>query len=257
MLNSPQVCVLYMLYRLFYKRCKGNLKPRSFQRCSKVNTKSVFSSLMPQDSTYILDNLADTAGLPDTFRVLLKEVQQSTVHGASKTSVNAYSTQNNGNGIPWEPIIVFLMFVSVYVLLKYLRYKFLTKKISRIYEEKRFVYHDILNNHNPYYKSLGTENKDRFIRRVIFFIQAKDFKYIGIEKEEQIPLLISATAIQLTFGLNHYLLDYFKTIYILKDNYRYGLSAVPFEGHVNDDGIIFPGIILSANILIILMEKMW
>jgi len=212
---------------------------------------------MPQDSTYILDNLADTAGRPDTFRVLLKEVQQSTVHGASKTSVNAYSTQNNGNGIPWEPIIVFLMFVSVYVLLKYLRYKFLTKKISRIYEEKRFVYHDILNNHNPYYKSLGTENKDRFIRRVIFFIQAKDFKYIGIEKEEQIPLLISATAIQLTFGLNHYLLDYFKTIYILKDNYRYGLSAVPFEGHVNDDGIIFPGIILSANILIILMEKMW
>ncbi len=51
------------------------------------------------------------------------------------------------------------------------------------------------------------------------------------------PLLVSATAIQLTFGLKHYLLDYFETIYILKNDYTYGSSAVPFEGHVSDDGI--------------------
>ena len=68
-------------------------------------------------------------------------------------------------------------------------------------------------------------------------MQAKKFKYIDIEEEEKIPLLISATAIQLTFGLNNYLLSYFKTIYVMRDNYRYGFSPVPFEGHVNEDGI--------------------
>ena len=51
------------------------------------------------------------------------------------------------------------------------------------------------------------------------------------------PLLISAAAIQLTFGLEHFLLDHFKTIYILKENYRFGLYNMPFEGHVSEDGI--------------------
>ena len=66
---------------------------------------------------------------------------------------------------------------------------------------------------------------------------SKDFKYIDIQPEEMMPLLISGAAVQLTFGLNNYLLDYFKTIYVLRDNYRYGLYNMPFEGHVNEEGI--------------------
>ena len=49
------------------------------------------------------------------------------------------------------------------------------------------------------------------------------------------PLLISSAAIQLTFGLENYLLDHFTTIYVLKDNYRYGLYNTPFEGHVSEE----------------------
>jgi Mlc titration factor MtfA (ptsG expression regulator) len=192
---------------------------------------------MPPDSTYILNSIDDTAQLPDSIRAALREASQSMERGSASSSIRLSSRQTHDNGIPWGTINFFVVLVAVFLLLKYWRFRFLTGKISRIYEEKKLVYDDILCNNNPYYKSLGTENRDRFIKRTIFFMQTKEFKYIGIEEEEKIPLLISAAAIQLTFGLDNYLLDYFKTIYVMKDNYRYGLSAAPFEGHVSDDGI--------------------
>lgn len=37
--------------------------------------------------------------------------------------------------------------------------------------------------------------------------------------------------------MDHFQLDYLKTIYVIKDKYRFGLYNVPFEGHVSDDGI--------------------
>ncbi|MBS1597489.1 MAG: zinc-dependent peptidase [Bacteroidetes bacterium] len=192
---------------------------------------------MPPDSTYILENIADTAGLPDSIRILYQQAMQSVAHEASHSVVKPYS--NQGYDKPGSGNIVFIIatVLCFFVLMKYLRFRFLTKKISRIFEEKRSVYHDILSEFNPYYKSLETDSQDRFIRRTIFFMEAKEFQYVGIEEEEKIPLLISAAAIQLTFGLKHYMLNYFKTIYVMKENYRYGLSAVPFEGHVNDNGI--------------------
>jgi len=110
-------------------------------------------------------------------------------------------------------------------------------KVTRIYDDRHWDFDNILSQYNPYYKSLDDTVKDRFLRRVLHFMEDKDFEYIDLEKEERMPLLISAAAVQLTFGLEHYLLDYFKTIYILKENYRFGLYNMPFEGHVSEDGI--------------------
>jgi Mlc titration factor MtfA (ptsG expression regulator) len=41
----------------------------------------------------------------------------------------------------------------------------------------------------------------------------------------------------LTYGLDHFLLDYFSTIYVVSNKYTYGLAATPYEGHVSQDGI--------------------
>jgi Mlc titration factor MtfA (ptsG expression regulator) len=114
---------------------------------------------------------------------------------------------------------------------------FKKKKLTRVYQDKHKDFDGILARYNPYYKSLDGAGRDRFLRRVLVFMEFKDFEYIDIEPEDSMPLLISSAAVQLTFGLDNFLLDYFKTIYILKDNYRYGLYNVPFEGHVSDDGI--------------------
>jgi len=110
-------------------------------------------------------------------------------------------------------------------------------KVTRIYDDRHWDFDSILSQYNPYYKSLDDTVRDRFLRRVLNFMEDKEFEYIDIEKEERMPLLISAAAVQLTFGLENYLLDYFKTIYILRENYRFGLYNMPFEGHVSEDGI--------------------
>ena len=47
--------------------------------------------------------------------------------------------------------------------------------------------------------------------RVQHFIEVKTFKYIDVEPDERMPLLIGAAAVQLTYELDHYLLDYFGT----------------------------------------------
>lgn len=110
-------------------------------------------------------------------------------------------------------------------------------RVTRLWAGNQRAFDNILSQNNPYYKSLDGSARDRFLRRVLTFMEYKEFKYIDVEPEQQMPLLISAAAVQLTFGLENFLLDYFKTIYILKDNYRYGLYNVPFEGHVSEDGI--------------------
>jgi hypothetical protein len=111
------------------------------------------------------------------------------------------------------------------------------RKIKQVYKIKQADFDGLLSRYNPYYKSLGREGRDRFLRRVVEFMEFKHFEYIDIGAEESMPLLVSAAAIQLTFGLEHFRLDHFRTIYILKDNYRYGAYNVPFEGHVSEDGI--------------------
>ena len=111
------------------------------------------------------------------------------------------------------------------------------RRQHRLFETKTVDYDTLLARCNPYYASLNKAGKERFLTRVQHFIAVKTFKYIDLEPDETMPLLIGAAAVQLTYGLEHYLLDYFGTIHILKDRYRYGPYETPFEGHVSDDGI--------------------
>jgi Mlc titration factor MtfA (ptsG expression regulator) len=111
------------------------------------------------------------------------------------------------------------------------------KKAIRVYEERHRDFEVLLSRYNPYFKSLSNAGRERFLHRVLLFMELKKFEYIDTEPNESMALLVSAAAVQLTFGLEQFLLNYFHTIYILKDKYRYGLYNTPFEGHVSEDGI--------------------
>ena len=111
------------------------------------------------------------------------------------------------------------------------------KKIVRVYAKRHDDFETLLSRYNPYFRSLDKAGRERFLRRVLLFMELKKFEYIDLEPQECMPLLVSAAAVQLTFGLEHFLLDYFHTIYIIKDKYRYGLYNMPFEGHVSEEGI--------------------
>ncbi|MFI5156363.1 MAG: zinc-dependent peptidase [Chitinophagales bacterium] len=200
-----------------------------------VYTISLFSLLMPQDSTYKFSHGADTIHLADSLALVRPETDTK----ISTLSAKALQ-ENESIGPTGENQIIFgISLLIAFLLIKYARFRWLNRKMDSIYLEKRFSYDGILSNHNPYYRSLDEENKDRFLKRVIFFIEGKEFEYVDMEGEEQMPVLISAAAIQLTFGLEHYMLNYFKKIFILKNEYRYGSYSQPFEGNVSDEGIYF------------------
>ncbi len=134
-------------------------------------------------------------------------------------------------------IIVVLVGILIACLLIYARRLGQRKQIVQVFQSKHQVFDNQLSQYNPYYKSLDMTGRDRFLKRVVEFMAHKDFQYIDVQAEEIMPLLISSAAIQLTFGLENFLLDHFNTIYLLKDNYRYGLYNTPFEGHVSEEGI--------------------
>jgi len=72
-----------------------------------------------------------------------------------------------------------------------------------IWIQSRLDYYDrILSRYNPYFKSLLPDGRRRFIQRVLDFIESKEFEYIDIEAEASMPVLVSAAAIQLTYGLD-------------------------------------------------------
>lgn len=98
-------------------------------------------------------------------------------------------------------------------------------------------YHTILNQRISYYAKLSNSGKLRFLKRVYYFKSSKTFHFIDMPPQEDIPVLVSAAAIQLTFGLRSYHLPFFKNIYILPDAYRTKEFNELVVGHVSVKGI--------------------
>lgn len=94
-----------------------------------------------------------------------------------------------------------------------------------------------ISQHFAYFNELSDVQKQRFILRVQSFRRKKQFHYIGLEPSPEIPVLICAAAVQITYGLRKYRMSFFRNIYVMADEYTYGLSVQPWIGHVNRKGI--------------------
>ncbi|RYY57191.1 MAG: hypothetical protein EOO09_03370 [Chitinophagaceae bacterium] len=88
-----------------------------------------------------------------------------------------------------------------------------------------------------YFNDLPEELKRRFVKRVYHYRRLKQFHYIGVENNEDTAILVSASAVQVTFGLKNYQMAYFKDIYILADAYHMENDTELYVGHVAPDGI--------------------
>jgi MtfA peptidase len=111
-------------------------------------------------------------------------------------------------------------------------------KLSKgAYDSNFGWYYKELSIYNAYFRSLPRHQQEKFVQRTVSFMFNKRFTYKGIEADDRMPLLISAAAVQITFGLNKYHLDHFKDIFVYREDYQYGLYNQPFMGHVSADGI--------------------
>jgi Mlc titration factor MtfA (ptsG expression regulator) len=196
-------------------------------RVAKVN--DLFSLFMPGDSVHVITG--DSFYLISEGDTLLK-----------------FRADEHGHAVEHEPEVPggwpvafpFVAFGCVFVItffIKWVRRGLNRHKAYQAFVDNHATYNNILDRFNPYYHGLDKRLRQHFLRRTLNFMTAKRFRYVEMEGEEHMPLLISAAAVQLTFGLDNYMLDHFHTIYIVKSDYNYGLYNVPFQGHVNKDGI--------------------
>jgi hypothetical protein len=96
----------------------------------------------------------------------------------------------------------------------------------------------ILEKRFPYFRSLTPEEKDRFIYRIHKFIKQKTFKIHDDSGYNEMPVLISAAAIQLSFGLEKYLLPDFPYIHIFPEEFIGMHPSIRFlEGNVTGNSI--------------------
>lgn len=87
--------------------------------------------------------------------------------------------------------------------------------------------------HFTFYKILSENDKRRFEHRVKKFIDRHEFVGRGVEVSEKMKLLISSTAIMLTFGMRRYLYSEFDTIIIYPKNYFSQVTKLQHKGETN------------------------
>ena len=96
----------------------------------------------------------------------------------------------------------------------------------------------ILSKRFPYYRQLNLEYQSIFIHRVQKFMAEKTFKIHDERAFKEMPVLISAAAIQLSFGLKKYLLPHFEFIHIHPQEFLRVHPVLCFlEGNVSGHAI--------------------
>ena len=115
---------------------------------------------------------------------------------------------------------------------KYLCYK----GVDLNFKEEELV--SVLSKHLPYFIKLSFANRQKFLQRLKKFISQKSFEIHDESGFKEMPILISASAIQISFGLEEYLLSHFSHIHIFPEEF---VGTYPtlrlLEGNVSGNSI--------------------
>jgi len=99
-------------------------------------------------------------------------------------------------------------------------------------------YHDILSKHSPYFRTITESDKEKFIGRARKFISQKIFYIHSSNSFKEMPVLVTASAIQLSFGLDKYLYPHFKYIHIYPEEFLRTHPELCFlQGNVSGNSI--------------------
>lgn len=139
-----------------------------------------------------------------------------------------------------EIVFIFALIVGLILMQSTLLEWFEKFNVRRHYQKflvQETFYHSIVSRYFRYYNKLNLEEQRKFLFRTYLFRKAKKFHYIEVSETAEMPILVSAVSVQLTLGLDKYLMNYFRDIYVLRDDYHYGFYSRPFQGHVDHSGI--------------------
>ncbi|MFY7841118.1 MAG: zinc-dependent peptidase [Lacibacter sp.] len=187
-----------------------------------------------KDSSYTIYSIEEYDLLPDSVKGGPEE--RKLIESSFKSSAEP---EEDGFSFP------FFWFIGILVLIIYRIIKDLKKEKYRdstpfAYQEENsssvappscYVYkgkelhfttdelHKVCNTYNPYYSKLAANHQQLFTERLKKFIRSKDFYIYAPVAYKEMPILISASAVQITFGLDDYLLPHFSTVVIHPEEY--------------------------------------
>jgi hypothetical protein len=141
-------------------------------------------------------------------------------------------------------VVLLLPLFLLYSLIKWIWESFvdpprvLTGETSEGIKIDQLSIENILFSKFAYYKKLDAADRQKFLKRTAKFILNKEFRAMKMELTEEMMVLISASAIQLTFGLDEYLLDHFNRIFIYPREFSSRTSKQLHKGETNLAGAI-------------------
>ncbi|MEM7110583.1 MAG: zinc-dependent peptidase [Bacteroidota bacterium] len=108
------------------------------------------------------------------------------------------------------------------------------RSVVQRYQPLKESHRNILSNYCAYYNLLGRRDKVIFEKRIQRFMYSKRFIPRGVNKiTAEMRVLISASAIQLTFGLGRIFLEHFDKILVYMDAYYSEITQKYHLGEVN------------------------
>lgn len=143
--------------------------------------------------------------------------------------------------VVWCIIFIFL----VGLVIKKRNYEAFYLLKSKVFHSQDFQYFDnILLSLFPYYKTLSIGLRKKFINRLAIFLKVKQFVPRQMEANQNLNILIAATATQLTFGFKNFSLLGFQKILIYPDAYFSEIRKQYHKGEINVQAKL---IVLSAR----------
>jgi len=101
------------------------------------------------------------------------------------------------------------------------------------------IIHTELEQFFPYYNTLNFESKKKFIYRTGVFIASKKFvPRQDFFLSQHIVIIIAACAVQITFGLDEYLIEHFEYVLVYPDIYPSPVTGKLHKGETNLSGFI-------------------
>jgi len=147
------------------------------------------------------------------------------------------TSYDTGKVIDWPvPLVLFLIFLIVLIVAKFYRIinaiepvgidtpgtlagnSYQVFKGTKLHFEPALV-HTILDKYFIYYKELCAAEQERFLNRLQAFVKAKIYMIPAAEGYREMPILTSASAIQLTFGLKDFMLPWYEYIRVHPKEY--------------------------------------
>lgn len=206
---------------------------------------------MPQDTTPISYLLKDTAIEVSS----IEEYYQLPDSLKSKEILTLLEEKYNSDHTSFGELFFYIAFFgfmafTFYKILTQVRNKSFTntpdphssETAPLLYKGKELKFPDddldkVCSKYNSYYLKLNFAEKKRFTGRLKEFLRTKDFYIYADKGYKEMPILISASAIQITFGLDEYKLSHFKNIIIHPDAYLMDNPLRVLMGNVQGNSI--------------------